>query len=229
MISVFFICVSIFSFCIKTHPGFRIPHLEMDIITKNGSIVTRNTFFNATPEEQKTSFGLNKIKTLPHNAFFWIELISNIWFALEIIIRFTFCPKKLQFVQAPINVIDFVATVSFYIDMTIEIVIPESTNRDTIELFSIIRIMRLFKLTQHSSGLKILIQTFKASAQELMLLVFFVLLGIVIFAALIYYAERIQSNPDNDFDSIPRYVYVADKLKQTTFSVNKRENPFSIR
>lgn len=63
--------------------------------------------------------------------------------------------------------------------------------------------MRLFKLTRHSSGLKILIQTFRASAKELTLLVFFLVLGIVIFASLVYYAERIQTNPKNDFNSIP--------------------------
>jgi len=72
--------------------------------------------------------------------------------------------------------------------------------------------------------LKILIQTFRASAKELMLLVFFLVLGIVIFASLVYYAERIQvrivifrcrtknesihqmlsqPNPNNDFNSIP--------------------------
>jgi hypothetical protein len=56
------------------------------------------------------------------------------------------------------------------------------------------RILRLFKLTRHSSGLKILLQTFKASAKELLLLVFFLVLGIVIFASLVYYAERIQVN-----------------------------------
>lgn len=76
-------------------------------------------------------------------------------------------------------------------------------NADILEFFSIIRIMRLFKLTRHSAGLKILIQTFKASAGELLLLVFFLVLGIVIFASLVYYAERIQYNPDNDFNSIP--------------------------
>ena len=43
---------------------------------------------------------------------------------------------------------------------------------------------RLFKLTRHSSGLKILLQTFRASAKELMLLVFFLVLGIIIFASL---------------------------------------------
>jgi len=56
---------------------------------------------------------------------------------------------------------------------------------------------------EKSTALKILIQTFKASAHELSLLVFFLVLGIVIFAALIYYAERTQHNPQNDFTSIP--------------------------
>jgi len=74
---------------------------------------------------------------------------------------------------------------------------------DILEFFSIIRIMRLFKLTRHSPGLKILIHTFKASAHELMLLIFFLVIGIVIFASLVYYAERIQYNPTNDFTSIP--------------------------
>ena len=68
----------------------------------------------------------------------------------------------------------------------------ELENADVLEFFSIIRILRLFKLTRHSSGLKILIQTFRASAKELMLLIFFLVLGIVIFASLVYYAERIQ-------------------------------------
>ena len=37
-------------------------------------------------------------------------------------------------------------------------------------------------------------QTFRASAKELTLLVFFLVLGIVIFASLVYYAERIQAS-----------------------------------
>jgi potassium voltage-gated channel Shaw-related subfamily C protein len=76
-------------------------------------------------------------------------------------------------------------------------------NADVLEFFSIIRILRLFKLTRHSPGLKILLQTFRASSKELMLLVFFLVLGIIIFASLVYYAERIQPNPHNDFNSIP--------------------------
>ena len=91
-----------------------------------------------------------------------------------------------------VNIIDYVATLSFFIDMVLQQMASHLENADVLEFFSIIRILRLFKLTRHSSGLKILIQTFRASAKELMLLIFFLVLGIVIFASLVYYAERIQ-------------------------------------
>ena len=102
------------------------------------------------------------------------------------------------------NIIDFLATLSFYLDILFNKFLPASlTNTELFEFFSITRIFRLFKLTRHYGGLKILIHTFTASMRELMLLIFFLVLFIVIFASLIYYAERLQTNPDNDFTSIP--------------------------
>jgi potassium voltage-gated channel Shaw-related subfamily C protein len=122
---------------------------------------------------------------------------------LKIIVRFITSPNKCDFIKASVNIIDYIATFSFYIDLALQRYTKDLENADILEFFSIIRIMRLFKLTRHSSGLKILMQTFRASAKELTLLVFFLVLGIVIFASLIYYAEKIQPNPHNDFDSIP--------------------------
>nr|CAI5863365.1 unnamed protein product [Callosobruchus analis] len=117
--------------------------------------------------------------------------------------RFIASPNKCEFIHSSVNIIDYIATASFYADLVLRKFASHLENADIMEFFSIIRIMRLFKLTRHSSGLKILIQTFRASAKELTLLVFFLVLGIVIFASLVYYAERIQTNPDNDFKSIP--------------------------
>uniref|UniRef100_A0A0N5C9U0 BTB domain-containing protein n=1 Tax=Strongyloides papillosus TaxID=174720 RepID=A0A0N5C9U0_STREA len=185
IVSIFFVIVSIVSFCLKTHPYMRVPEIS----------------FNATDYDNHPLHVI-KNSTRAHPYFFYVELICNMWFTIELSSRFIFSPNMRKFCKDPINIIDFIATVSFYIDWGLEELFSE-TNRDTVEFFSIIRILRLFKLTQHSSGLKILIQTFKASAQELLLLVFFVLLGIVIFAALVYYAERVQQNPGNQFDSIP--------------------------
>ncbi|XP_059350675.1 potassium voltage-gated channel protein Shaw-like isoform X4 [Daphnia carinata] len=188
LISVFFICVSVLSFCLKTHPDMRVP------VIRN---LTVHTSANST------AWTLDKTQTNAHEAFFYIEAVCNTWFTIEILMRFIACPNKFLFVRASVNIIDYVATLSFFIDLALQKFASHLENADILEFFSIIRIMRLFKLTRHSSGLKILIQTFRASAKELTLLVFFLVLGIVIFASLVYYAERIQANPHNDFNSIP--------------------------
>ncbi|XP_042236832.1 potassium voltage-gated channel protein Shaw-like isoform X2 [Homarus americanus] len=188
VISVFFICVSILSFCLKTHPDMRVPVIE------NVTVQTA---------ENTTAWTLDKKATNAHEAFFYIECVCNTWFTFEILIRLIASPNKFMFLKASVNMIDFIATLSFYVDILLQKFASHLENADILEFFSIIRIMRLFKLTRHSSGLKILIQTFRASAKELTLLVFFLVLGIVIFASLVYYAERIQANPHNDFNSIP--------------------------
>ncbi|KAK6738381.1 hypothetical protein RB195_020473 [Necator americanus] len=186
LINICFVVLSIVCFCLKTHPYLRIP--DIDVGPLNVS-------------HPRTVY-VGKTATRPHPSFFYVELVCNMWFSGEFLTRMLFCPKVGPFLKTPVNIIDFIATISFYIDWGLDSALS-GANRDSVEFFSIIRILRLFKLTQHSVGLKILIQTFKASAQELFLLVFFVLLGIVIFAALVYYAERVEDNPDNQFDSIP--------------------------
>ncbi|XP_039951210.1 uncharacterized protein LOC120768539 [Bactrocera tryoni] len=135
----------------------------------------------------------------PHEAFFYVELVCNVWFFIEVLIRLIVSPNIWQFIKSPVNIIDFTATLSFYTDVMQRM--GEYTG--LLEAFSIVRIMRLFKLTRHSPGLRILIHTFKASAKELTLLVFFLVLGIVFFASLAYYAEKLQDNPENQFKSIP--------------------------
>ncbi|OXA51888.1 potassium voltage-gated channel protein Shaw [Folsomia candida] len=188
IVSVFFICISILSFCLKTHPDMRVPYIRN---------ITVHTAGN------RTAWTLDKKGTNAHAAFFWIECVCNAWFTFEILVRFISSPNKWQFIRASVNVIDYIATLSFYIDLILQKFASHLENADILEFFSIIRIMRLFKLTRHSSGLKILMQTFRASTKELTLLFFFLVLGIVIFASLVYYAERLQANPQNDFNSIP--------------------------
>ncbi|XP_043216149.1 potassium voltage-gated channel protein Shaw-like [Amphibalanus amphitrite] len=198
VISVFFIVVSILSFCLKTHPNMRVPVIR-NVTTMDGN--------------RSAVWTLDKSRTDPHRAFLYVELACNVWFTFEIIIRFIVSPVKLDFIKSPVNIIDFIATLSFYTDMLTDYLLVkfrrDLTNADILEFFSIIRILRLFKLTRHSPGLKILIHTFKASAKELTLLVFFLILGIVIFASLVYYAERLQANPYNDFKSIPEGLWWA--------------------
>lgn len=151
-----------------------------------------------TGDTHKETWWLDKKKTDTYATFFYIECVCNVWFLFEILIRFLVAPDRRQFSRDSVNVIDFIATASFIYDL---IVSDHAT--DMLDFLNIFRILRLFKLTRHSRGLKILIYTFRASAKELLLLVGFLLLGIIIFASLVYYAERLQTNPHNDFKSIP--------------------------
>ena len=182
---MFFVVVSILSFCLKTHPDLRVP-----VIANETQQLSDN----------RTVWKLVRKPTEPHESFFYMEAVCNSWFAFEILVRLIVSPKRLHFIRRAVNIIDIVATLSFFVDSILN---HMDIDNDILEFFSIVRIMRLFKLTRHSPGLKILIHTFKASAHELTLLVFFLVLGIVIFASLVYYAERIQYNPTNDFTSIP--------------------------
>ncbi|XP_061718710.1 potassium voltage-gated channel protein Shaw-like isoform X2 [Cydia pomonella] len=190
-LSVFFICVSVLCFCLKTHPDLRV---ALVLPVENNSLET------AIVESQPW---LNHGQ--PHVAFFYIELVCNVWFTVELLVRSVVAPNIIEFIKSPVNLVDFLATLSFYMDVVVELaVIRKNVDRaDILEFISIIKILRLFKLTRHSPGLKILVHTFKASAKELTLLVFFLVLGIVIFASLVYYAEKSQDNPENQFKSIP--------------------------
>ncbi|XP_071052058.1 potassium voltage-gated channel protein Shaw-like isoform X1 [Onthophagus taurus] len=185
-ISVFFICASVLSFCLKTHPGMR-----------------RNATDCNTTSINDEDYEYDCSTALP--IFYYVEHICNAWFIFELLIRFVISPQLMLFLKSPVNIIDIVATLSFYIDITL----IKDRKSNVLEFFSIIRILRLFKLTRHSPGLKILVHTFKASAKELGLLVFFLVLGIVIFASLVYYAEKLQYNPNNSFKSIPEGLWWA--------------------
>lgn len=175
-VSVFFICTSVISFCLKTHPGFR---QEFSATSENTTTTTTSKSFDVNRSNYHRP---------PHSAFFYVELVCNVWFAFELVVRFIVAPNLLDFIRSPVNIIDLAATLSFYTDVVQKF--GQATG--LMEAFSIIRILRLFKLTRHSPGLRILIHTFKASAKELTLLVFFLVLGIVVFASLVYYAEKLQ-------------------------------------
>lgn len=59
----------------------------------------------------------HSFRTDAHAAFFYVEAACNAWFTFEILMRFSVTPMKLEFVKNTINIIDFVATLSFYMDI----------------------------------------------------------------------------------------------------------------
>ena len=77
----------------------------------------------------------------------------------------------------------------------------QSSSLAILRVIRLVRVFRIFKLSRHSKGLQILGMTLKASMKELALLIFFLLIGVVLFSSAVYYAEA--DSDRSNFKSIP--------------------------
>ncbi|CAG2112650.1 unnamed protein product, partial [Medioppia subpectinata] len=199
IISVVVIILSILIFCLETLPEFK--HYKIFNITDSN--------ISRVVEDEVPSL------TEP---FFIIETVCIIWFSVEFIIRFLTCPSQIVFLKDIMNAIDFFAIVPYFVTLaTMLAEKPEETpqyhSADTdskssqssslaiLRVIRLVRVFRIFKLSRHSKGLQILGMTLKASMKELALLIFFLLIGVVLFSSAVYYAEA--DSDRSNFKSIP--------------------------
>ncbi|XP_077400673.1 voltage-gated potassium channel KCNC2 isoform X2 [Vanacampus margaritifer] len=185
--SLFFILVSITTFCLETHEAFH------TIINKTEA--TRNSSLSDPGPQYE-------IETDP--ALTYVEGVCVFWFTIEFLVRVTFCPVKLEFVKSLLNIIDFVAILPFYLEVGLS-GLSSKAAKDVLGFLRVVRfvrILRIFKLTRHFVGLRVLGHTLRASTNEFLLLIIFLALGVLIFATMIYYAERIGAKPNDPTASL---------------------------
>uniref|UniRef100_A0A8C3C669 Potassium voltage-gated channel subfamily C member 2 n=2 Tax=Neognathae TaxID=8825 RepID=A0A8C3C669_CAIMO len=178
--SLFFILVSITTFCLETHEAFN------TIINKTEQVV------NGT--ETVLQY---EIETDP--ALTYVEGVCVVWFTFEFLVRVVFSPNKLEFIKNLLNIIDFVAILPFYLEVGLS-GLSSKAAKDVLGFLRVVRfvrILRIFKLTRHFVGLRVLGHTLRASTNEFLLLIIFLALGVLIFATMIYYAERVGAQPND--------------------------------
>ncbi|XP_062918180.1 potassium voltage-gated channel subfamily C member 1-like isoform X3 [Mobula hypostoma] len=178
--SLFFILVSISTFCLETHEAFN-PIVNRTEIVRNGNETRMETI-----QETETEAFL-----------MYIEGVCVVWFTFEFLMRITFCPNKVEFIKNTLNIIDFVAILPFYLEVGLS-ALSSKAAKDVLGFLRVVRfvrILRIFKLTRHFVGLRVLGHTLRASTNEFLLLIIFLALGVLIFATMIYYAERIGASP----------------------------------
>ncbi|XP_031557540.1 shaker-related potassium channel tsha2-like isoform X1 [Actinia tenebrosa] len=189
LFSISIIVASIIVLCAETLPNFRV--LPESKNPNNTAEVERIRKHNQFAKTGKTWFR-------------YLESAFIAWFTLEYLVRFFSSPRKLVFVRSFLNVIDILAIVPFYIDLIIQNVVSDSETLSLafLRILRLVRVFRIFKLSRHSSGLQILGLTLRKSLRELGLLVFFLIIGVVIFSSMAYYAE--SGEPDTHLGrSIP--------------------------
>ena len=102
------------------------------------------------------------------------------------------------------NLVDLAAIVPYYVTL-INVLISWSCsgakNSASLAFLRVIRLIRVFKLTKHSSGLQVLVLTFRASIEGLGLFLVALVVCILVFSSTIYYVEVGQKN--SEIHSIP--------------------------
>lgn len=139
----------------------------------------------------------------PDNPFTIIEDVCITIFTIEFALRVYSTPSFRTFITTPLNLIDLLAILPFYVEL-----VAGGTGGGTaaiLRIIRLIRIFRIFKVARYLPWLRVFAAALSSSVQPLVMLVFVVLIGVIIFASCIYYAERGEWS-----DAAGTYVRVVD-------------------
>lgn len=185
VIAILFVILSILTFILETHPSFRVPG-ERDML---GRLYRQGS--NTTEEIDLW---------IPHPAIVVIDIMCVAFFTFEILIRFICSPNQLKFFINFFNLVDVISLLPDYIEVIVFSMTADDTVTSIVHYINFLRLMRVFRvfrLVRHVSGLWIMIYTLKASMGDLLLMCIFMMMGMLLFASLIYYVE------DSNFPNIP--------------------------
>ncbi|XP_019640206.1 PREDICTED: potassium voltage-gated channel subfamily A member 7-like isoform X1 [Branchiostoma belcheri] len=198
------VLLSTISFCVETIP------MSEPVSEPRHEVVDPNSTENdsASQNPKKTEFNYFLI-AYTHFAFFWIETVCIAIFTAEFTARYAVTPKTTEkFLKNMTNIIDMVAIIPYFLTLiTIGLAdgmattYTQGTVHVFLRIFRLLRVVRVFKLSRHSKGLRILGKTLRASMNEFVILSFFMIVAMVFFSSVMYVTEA--HHPRTNYTSIP--------------------------
>ncbi|XP_068162779.1 A-type voltage-gated potassium channel KCND2-like [Antennarius striatus] len=131
-------------------------------------------------------------------AFFCLDTACVLIFTGEYLLRLAAAPRRFRFVRSVMSLIDVAAILPYYIGLLV------TDNEDLSGAFvtlRVFRVFRIFKFSRHSAGLRVLGRTLRSCASELGFLLFSLTMAVIVFATVMFYAER--GSTGTRFTSIP--------------------------
>ncbi|XP_041915079.1 potassium voltage-gated channel subfamily C member 1-like isoform X1 [Alosa sapidissima] len=193
ILSLLFILVSTIAFSLGTHPEF--PE------------VLGPMFLNVVHEYSEGEYEVSNYQT---NSLMIVEIVCNIWFTVEFLIRVICCPNKLKFVLNFLNIIDFVAILPFFMEVSWRGRMSGTTLffLGCLRAARCIRLVRIFKMARCVTAVRALGHALRASICDLCLLGIALSVALLVFSILMYCAEHI-TNDLTHFRTVPMALWWA--------------------
>ncbi|CAI2354590.1 unnamed protein product [Caenorhabditis sp. 36 PRJEB53466] len=195
--STLFVAISVMGLSFGTIPDFQVTHLmpphDETVVLPNG-----------------TATIVQKVEQMrvEHPAFVFTERICIAFFTVEYCLRFFAAPRKLRFALKPLNLVDLLAIVPFYLELLLTLCgVDDRKLRDlrwaflVVRILRVLRVIRIIKLGRFSSGLQTFGMTLQRSQKQLQMMTIVLLTGVVFFSTMIYFLEKDEEK--TPFTSIP--------------------------
>uniref|UniRef100_A0A2K6SXF2 Potassium voltage-gated channel modifier subfamily G member 2 n=1 Tax=Saimiri boliviensis boliviensis TaxID=39432 RepID=A0A2K6SXF2_SAIBB len=141
-------------------------------------------------------------------SLFVLETVCVAWFSFEFLLRSLQAESKCAFLRAPLNVIDMLALLPFYVSLLLGLAAGPGGSKLleraglVLRLLRALRVLYVMRLARHSLGLRSLGLTVRRCAREFGLLLLFLCVAMALFAPLVHLAER-ELGARRDFSSVP--------------------------
>jgi hypothetical protein len=182
----------------------RLSHLSILIILSSVVVFILESDLNYHGEN-----GLSKL------AWFILETFFTVVFSVEFVLRAMVTPDRPMFWKDTLNWFDLVAIIPFYIELLIALasgtlpwnVQTKGAVGQALKLVKLCRVLRVFKMTRQFPGSRLLYKTAVFSAKALTVPMFFLLVFVLLFAAMLFYLEPGVWVLDPKTNSTEIYVY----------------------
>ena len=147
---------------------------------------------------------------LPKTSFWFVsEAFCIACFTAELCLRIYACPNLSVFVKQPMNWVDVIAVLPFYV----ELIVDAASNGDAedipgLAVVRVLRLVRVFRLLRACRGsVDLFAETMSKSVKALNMLLLLIVIGLVVFSSLAFFIERGRWNDTAGYwERVAHYV-----------------------
>lgn len=139
-----------------------------------------------------------------------IEMVCQLIFTIEYVLKISTAPKTLKAIRDPLNLIDLASIVPWYAEIAVSGLRfgyegqggSSTSSARVLRIFRLFRVVKVFRLGSRARKIQVVLIAVQDSADMFIVLGFLLLLGLVVFSAMIYFAENNKQTPTNAWEAI---------------------------